>query len=290
MQKPQPSQHGLANSAQVPPSGTPDTKLMPQQQLPTADPSNNSTAPAGAKTHVLFYRTSCNLSAQQVTLPRGIFPLAPGDSLAIQLYIAVHPQDWDSAQYVTDRTANLQDASVTSNTVVATAGAEAPGTGLAVSGACRESTHTQPNSNSSSSDVDACRGGSPQQGSCSPPPHSSSNSSSEGDGSSSSSTSTTPQLGSPIAALPADLLQRPQETLASANLSAAAAAAAAAMGWGFGTSSTLLGPFKALVKVQTGPKEGTCRLSKVQHAGQLKGIWHRPNHTLLLYEKVRSEE
>jgi hypothetical protein len=325
--------HELSDSAQVAPSGTPTPQLMQQQQPPTSDPSNTGAAPQevphGAKSHVLFYRTSYKLSAQQVTLPRGIYPLAPGDSLGIQLYIAVHPQDWDSALYVTERTTSLRDARTA---VEAKAHADTTGTGLSVAQDGKESTCVQPG-NSSSSGVDACSGGSPQQGSCSPPPHSSSSNSS-----SSSQAPGTLQLGSLTAPVPADPLQRPQESLppadpppaaaaaAAAELpladlalhhspkprcpplqtpsktqaraqqpqsssAAAAAAASAAQGFGaqgYGVTSTLLGPFKALVKVQTGPKEGMCRLSKVQHAGQLKGIWHRPNHTVLLYEKVGS--
>jgi hypothetical protein len=42
-----------------------------------------------------------------VTLPRGIYSLPPGNSLAVQLYVAVHPQDWDCDQYVADRAASV---------------------------------------------------------------------------------------------------------------------------------------------------------------------------------------
>lgn len=86
--------------------------------------------------------------------------------------------------------------------------------------------------------------------------------------------------------------QQQQDLVASAAAQADAqellwsAAAAAVWAQGFTAESILLGPFQAVAKAQSGPREGMCRISRVQHGGQLKGIWHNTNHRAVLYEKV----
>lgn len=85
-----------------------DNDLQEQQQH-AVDPCNSSTAALlpGLHSQVVFYRTSYKLSEQQVSLPRGIYTLPAGDHLPVQLYVAVHPQGWDSDQYVAERAASL---------------------------------------------------------------------------------------------------------------------------------------------------------------------------------------
>lgn len=56
---------------------------------------------------------------------------------------------------------------------------------------------------------------------------------------------------------------------------------------GFGEGSQLLGPFPAVAKAQSGPREGMARITRVQHGGRLKGIWHSSSFKAVLYEKVR---
>jgi hypothetical protein len=103
-----------------------------------------------------------------------------------------------------------------------------------------------------------------------------------------------PEIGSdlPTSPEPCQQQQQQQQDLA---LPAAAAdaqellwSAAAAESWaqGFAPDSTLLGPFEALAKAQAGTREGMCRIGRVQHGGELKGIWQTPGHKVVLHEKV----
>lgn len=64
--------------------------------------------PPDATPLVQFYRTFYKLSEQQLTLPRGLYGLRPGASLAVQLYVALHSQDWDGDAYVAQRAARLR--------------------------------------------------------------------------------------------------------------------------------------------------------------------------------------
>lgn len=246
---------------------------------PVATTSKAPSAPTAATTSIhsqlMFYRTSHKLSEQQLTLPRGIYVLPPGESLTVQLYFAVHPVDWDSDQYVSARAATAQALAMQEDTQEIPAAASpdaaaapAQAAGDAAPDSCSEDTSSQ-------------------QGSCSPCACSDTM-----QPSCSHDTAGLACLAGAAAAaelLDAQLLvrhtpepQQPQDLLWSEE-------AAASWAEGFAPGSTLLGPFPALAKANMGPREGLCRLSKVQHNGQLKGIWHTKNHRVVLYEKVGME-
>lgn len=91
-----------------------DPNSMPAHQQHMQDDEQQTdrevpiSTPPDATPLVQFYRTSYKLSEQQLTLPRGLYGLRPGASLEVQLYVAVHPQDWDGDAYVAQRAARLQ--------------------------------------------------------------------------------------------------------------------------------------------------------------------------------------
>jgi hypothetical protein len=88
---------------------TQELHSMPAHQQPMQD-NEQQEDPVSTPTPdaVQFYRTSYKLSEQQIALPKGLYCMRPGTSLAVQLYVAVHPQDWDGDAYVAQRAARLQ--------------------------------------------------------------------------------------------------------------------------------------------------------------------------------------
>jgi len=279
MQIPTCTQHGR----QPAPQQLSADELANTDTLPAPAPvptTKASSAPTASTTSIhsqlMFYRTSYKLSEQQLTLPRGIYVLQPGESLAVQLYFAVHPVDWDSDQYVSARAATAQALATQDTQDVPTAAspdaaAPAPGAGDAAPDSCSERTPSQ-------------------QGSCSPCSDTMQPSCSHDTAGLAGAAAASELLDAQLLArhtpepqqLEDVLQQQPQDLLWSEE-------AAASWAEGFAPGSTLLGPFPALAKANMGGREGLCRLSKVQHNGQLKGIWHTKNHRVVLYEKVGVE-
>lgn len=97
---PEPS-NALASAAEAEAAAT-DAEDAAAEAAEAAEADCHSISP-----QMQFYRTSYKLSQQQVTLPRGIYSLPPRANLPVQLYVAVHPQDWNCDQYVADRAASL---------------------------------------------------------------------------------------------------------------------------------------------------------------------------------------
>lgn len=218
--------------------------------------------------HVLFYRTSYKLSEQQLTLPKGVYVLPPGEPTPVQLFVALHPDSWDTDSYVAARANSLQ--------AVTTQGLQLPyapaddADSAAATAAPFSTSSSQPAGPASAA---ATSGGSTSFAAFAR---------------AAVAASELQDGQQPLHHSPMPLGQHQQQEAMAAAAKQLLWSPAAASSWaqGFGPDSQLLGPFEACAKIQVGAREGMCRISKVQHKGALKGIWHASRHTVVLYERV----